>query len=583
MGINSWVFKVTKARYPGVWQSEVPPSLREKKHVTVEEMQYVIKTKPEYIKTLHGFYLYVMESILKHMRNPECPSPHFTVLFDRAAPDFKHGVQKERDKGVLGTTIEPYAYDDERPVLRGDLPAETEQEPMKSAENWSRYTANRKLVQRELFPLLYNALLQDRYYVPLPGEQLFVHGLPIQWRYIKRHDRPSWLDENPDVVYDEGIPELVPRARIKPSHERKDPDIYNRVLVITKCRTPAPAAGGGGQGSWYTHRYEWKEAKSSFGEADLGIVYYWRFFRDSPHVIYMNDGDALPILLMHSFDRLVNGVFTQDMWLCKPRRGASKIETKRKKRAKKARDKWTAQDEQDERELQARVDAYGGTKTWHQIEKQRPKRKFININKLFYDIMSDPQFDGVVQNPVAFYVCSIIMSGTDFFPKTRSFLPGIGVEKKIWPTLFANAAEFSHMFQCSLAIPPDPTATRDVVVDCEAFVRFCQLCYATHVPVRTNRNIMSTARKHEALDDRKMRVYARRLLHNALYITNGYRPEYTERYPDAYAVDEAGVSVFGFDRNGDLAASVSEEYPFPIDEVFSRHHERMIVTKKRKI
>jgi hypothetical protein len=122
-----------------------------------------------------------------------------------------------------------------------------------------------------------------------------------------------------------------------------------------------------------------------------------------------------------------------------------------------------------------------------------------------------------------------------------------------------------------------------VVVDCEAFVRFCQLCYATHAPVRTNRNVMSTARKHEALDECKMRVYARRLLHNVLYITNGYRPEYADRYPDAYAVDEAGVSVFGFDRNGDLSTAVSEEYPFPIDEVFSRHHERMIVTKKRKV
>lgn len=588
MGINAWVFKKTKTRYPGTFQKEVPASLKQKRHATYEDIQYVIKAKPDYVTTLPGFFRYMMEIILKRMRNPECPSPHFTIFFDRKPPKIKQSTHEERNKGITGDI---YEYDEDRPIIKED--ADGVQEAMKP-ENWSRYTANRKLVMREFLPMIYNALLQDRYYVPLPGEQLFVHGLPIQWRYKKRIDHPSWLEDNPDVVYDEGIPELVPRARIKKNHERTDPDIYNRVFVISK-RLIVPAVQQeqqhqqGYQPRWYTDRSEWKEAKSTFGEADFGIVYYWRFFRDSPFLVYMNDGDALPILLMHSYDRLVNGVFTQEMWLCKPRRGASGMEKRRRKRAQKQREKWTAEDEEDERKLQRKIDAYGGTKTWAQIEQQRPKRKFININKLYTDIMNDPELSGIVQNPVTFYVCAIIMSGTDFFPKNRSFLPGIGIEKKVWPTLFSRAAEFSHMFQSSLAVPSNPLVSRDIVVDTDAFVRFCELCYTLHASVRSNKNLMSVSRRHESLDNDKMRVYARLILHDALYKTNAYREDYSERYPDAHATDKDGLSLFGFaketsggGKGGCFADKVSQEYPFVVDEVFSRHFFALESAQKKR-
>lgn len=69
-------------------------------------------------------------------------------------------------------------------------------------------------------------------------------------------------------------------------------------------------------------RFQWEEAKSDTGEADLAIVQYWQWFRDCHHLVYMDDGDSLPIALLHAFDRLQNGTFCgKEFWICKPRKG----------------------------------------------------------------------------------------------------------------------------------------------------------------------------------------------------------------------------------------------------------------------
>lgn len=69
-------------------------------------------------------------------------------------------------------------------------------------------------------------------------------------------------------------------------------------------------------------RFQWEEAKSDTGEADLAIVQYWQYFRDAHHLVYMDDGDSLPICLLHAFDRLQNGTFCgKEFWICKPRKG----------------------------------------------------------------------------------------------------------------------------------------------------------------------------------------------------------------------------------------------------------------------
>jgi hypothetical protein len=72
-------------------------------------------------------------------------------------------------------------------------------------------------------------------------------------------------------------------------------------------------------------RFQWEDAKSDTGEADLAIVQYWQYFRECNHLVYMDDGDGLPICLLHAFERLQNGTFCgKEFWICKPRKGTTK-------------------------------------------------------------------------------------------------------------------------------------------------------------------------------------------------------------------------------------------------------------------
>lgn len=197
MGIDSWVFKATKRAYKGTMVSAFPDVLKHRRHVALEDLQKVIKAKPDFVTTIHGFLKYVIDFIVSRMRRKDIPSPHFTALFDRWTPPAKSAIAHvKRDKGV-----EPIPYDADKPVLDGSQPR-AEQEVMKSAETWRTYTSNRELVRRELYPLLFNALLSDKYFCPLDDEQLIVHGLPGQWVY-----RPRKIGKEYGVDA-EGVPEL---------------------------------------------------------------------------------------------------------------------------------------------------------------------------------------------------------------------------------------------------------------------------------------------------------------------------------------------------------------------------------------
>lgn len=545
MGIDSWIFKVTEKRYDGTFTTKIPDKLKQKTHITVEEAQYLVKTKPPYVKTLHMFLLWIINTILKRMRSSELPCPHFTVLFDRWSPDAKKAVQIKRN----GQT-EAYAYAEDESIIDENDP-HGEQEAFK---NWDKYTANRDLVRRELYPIIYNALLNDKYYKPKPGEQLIVHGLPVT-QIFRRNMAVNWMDQ--DVIYDQGIPELIPCPRITPDYEKKHPDLYKNVMVIA-----------------HGLKYQWNAASNDIGEADLAITQYWRFFPNDDHLIYMNDGDALPILLLHAADRKVNGVFLKDLWLCKPRKGKSEKEKKRLAREKKPPHKWTEKDHRDQKKLQKIVDSYGGTKTWAQIEAERPKEVYININKLYDDILADPKLCDV-QNPIVFYVGAILLSGTDYFVGVpgKSFLPGLGVQNKIWPILFNNTKEFSHLFQSSLDVAPDATQWRNIVIDDDAFVHFCHLCYleANHEDSMENvrKRILATNYSSRVpLSDEQLRACSRNLLFDFLYKQNAGRPGF-ERFPNIFQKDDQGKSCFGYNEDGTKTTDIGS-YPFPVDEVYSK-------------
>ncbi len=339
------------------------------------------------------------------------------------------------------------------------------------------------------------------------------------------------------------------------------------------------------------------------------IVQYQRFFPDCDFLVYMDDGDALPIALLHSFDRLFHGQFHRNMWICKPRKGGSKRELLRRKRHKKLPIKWTPQEKADEQEMLDIMEKTG--KTWETLELERPKQIYINVNKIFAKIMEDPRLMGVVQNPVAFVVGAIVLTGTDYF--STPFLHGLGAQQKIWPVLFRNAKRFAHLVQMALDAPPDPLAWRDVVVDEERFVEFCELCYientkncdtidqvkeafaqreaerlhrinclvakliakGDHIKADEERMKLEPGKHNIVMDRLDMRVRCRHFWWNLLYWANASRPHY-ERAPDIFQTDDSKFSLFGFTicpitRLGIAAACVSPEPPIFIDETFSRH------------
>lgn len=597
MGINGWVFKATKRQYKGTFSTDTPECLMQRRHCAVKEAQQWIKCKPDDVRTVFQYKRYITDKVKLYMRNARCRNPLLIVCFDTWSPEQKAIMTHvKRD----GDTSDRYEYDETRAVI-DESDEHGEQEAF---TQWSRYVKNRELVRRELYPIIYNAFLEERFFNPRPvetanggtvDEQLVLHGLPGAWRYKRQHN-VSFMDD-PSVVYDEGTPILVPRERITPDDERRDPQLYGRVFVMRYLNAHA-----------CVHRFEWKEAAHDIGEADMATVHYWRFFDNCHYVIHMDDGDALPIALMHSFDRFRNGTFNGlQLYICKSRKGRSGKETRRIARHKKPRAKWNAADEADERVIQKKVDAYGGTKTWAEIESERPKYIYIDVNEMFLRIMGDPRLRSV-QNPVLFYVCAIILTGTDFFGPHggASFIPGVGIERVVWPTLFNEAADWSHMFQSSLHLEPDATRWRDVVIDKDAFVDFVHQCIIrANAPCTSVVEVKATQRKRERArveritknmtrsksdverakeqakiekvtpkntfpDDDTIRVHAAHMQHNILVFTNAHKPG-CERKPNLYETDDDGVPYYGYvQATRSVAERVSRQHPWPVDEVYKR-------------
>lgn len=607
MGIDQWIFKVTKSQYgsggDGCFLKDgvTPERLRRRQHVALEECQHLIKVKPDGVRTLRQYLQYFFGHIKRRMRSLEMPCPHFTVLLDRWSHELKqHHVHGDRDKGVV-----PYEYDELRCVIDERRLDDEQQEPFQSDQNWKRYTSNRELVRRELYPIIFNAFISGDYITLENDEQLIVHGLPGRW------------DQRYESAFDEvGKPVLVRHPRVTPDMERRDPDIYKRVFCANA-----------------THYYHWKEASSDTGEADLAIVQYWRFFSNADHVVFMNDGDALPILLLHAFDRLgVSGNTFDDrqFWLCKPRKRVSTKEQRRRKRHEKPQNTWTGDDWADERAMEKILEKHGFTKTWDELEASRPKHVFIDINKLFLKICSDPRLEKKVQNPVLFYVSAIILSGTDYFGiGKQSFLPGLGVQKKIWPTLFENAADFSHMVQASMRQTPNQDHWHKVIIDYDAMVAFCKLCYVVCNPGTTgatsgsgfvpleqlNPMLDSVQASYAAREEKRkttlksriaklrdggeieklqqkvdtpnaqnfvlsegaMRVVGANLKFNLEYWWNAMRPGY-EHSPNPRQKNAQGLPLYGYNDDNTIAQDAGQEDE--VDETFSNN---FFVNQKKQI
>ena len=100
---------------------------------------------------------------------------------------------------------------------------------------------------------------------------------------------------------------------------------------------------------------------------------------------------------------------------------------------------------------------------------------YVHINRLYDLIDEDDELNsGYVQNRVLSAVSVMILCGTDF---VKGYAKGLGRVNCIIDTFYSNPAIFSHLFQHSRNLVPDPNILREPVVDERAFFRFTSACY----------------------------------------------------------------------------------------------------------
>lgn len=431
----------------------------------VEDNMHLITPPDTDIHDVEAFKRKIARHMLRRINRPEIKLQKYICLFDRKTPPAKSAVEhKTRDKGIVpwpDPADDPDGPGDDARIFNEDYP----HKPCDIFEptNWTRFRKTRKLFRRHVYPLIFNTLIDDNYFFLEPGQLLILHGVPGQW--IASNPVRDPLTGN--ITLGSHLPKLVKRGPVTKQEEEDDPDVYNRVWLIEGRQDPT--------GRKYMHYEQWHEATNDIQEADLAIVFYEKFFPRENCIVYGNDGDFIAIMLAYTRDRMrANGDQT-NMWLCMPDRRDSKkqkiVNACKKKRKKKQLLTLAEQEIYDE---------------YLEKSANNPKFKFPNprtemyfdMNELWKAVHEYNDWGAAgVQNHVVTLIAMLIMPGTDFF---KHFLPGVNMNDRhnpVWKELMENMRKYTHLFQLSKQLEPDPRAFREPVIDRDLFVELCQAAY----------------------------------------------------------------------------------------------------------
>ncbi len=387
-------------------------------------------------------------------------------------------------------------------------------------DNWICFAGNYQLLQRELYPLIFNALMQCRYFVPRPGQKIILSGLPGQTRAEKIipgqrfwERRTSTSDNMAQWQVHFWNEEL--EWPLKPELEAKDKDLYNRTFIIENV-IPCQEFP---QGKVIIR--EWEEAKNSISEADIRMFYFCHWYQNRNVHFILNDGDIFSIGILYAQERVVNDLLDSEM---KQMAGRHIAELPFK-------DKELAQE--------LGLDP-----------NNMPDLVYVDIDLLFNLISCDIKLKGV-QNKILTFVFLVIIQGSDFFEKP---MPGIGGDF-IWDIFFDNISEFEHLVMMSYGQERGTRAPkRTIVVDERAFEHFILLCYHGKFDESTRKifklpitrpvpyenlkkrtrcdakNVPHNDVDKELPDRNKCRLWARQILWNLLYWKNGPLGHYCDPF-----------------------------------------------------
>ena len=575
MGIESWVRnEVFRDTFKHCIKSVHPKNIQV---YAVDMMQYMKTPLPDTIYTVDQLVKYYVRCIKYYFNiRPRPPGPRIVVaIWDKASPPVKkaicHSKRYSKVKRLPTSAcprLPPYieqpidpCYDDDDDESISETEAQRREDEKILGKNWIRFAGNNHLLQRELYPRLWNALLDPTVFHPAPGDMLIDHGLPSQSRIVQMY-QPEWKNsyavhrKDSQYIMTEWTPSQIP---ITASLERADPGLYNRVYIIEGIDA--------GNGYVKISRRETCEMHNSIIEADNACFYYQRFYPNFRYMVCINDGDAFPISLLQACERNLR----VKQYLCLPdRRG-------KKKTAMSAGE-----------------------------SKKVFKYEYVDVNKLYKAVQEHPPFQKCgVSNGVVTLVFLIVLTGTDFFQK---YAPGIGHVTKwkddekarakqthgIWDTFWAQLQMFTHLVQWnSDAQPPDPTAHRRIVIDEELFTLFTYYCYMNKYGKRARKKLRlktlsidnlrvycSGLKKKEnhLPDQQQIRLWARQILWNMMYWLNA---------PRNITIDPCeqhkGQSYYGYEPDEEEELRVTARITPKqkrVDEAYKRHFYRR--KKKRK-
>jgi hypothetical protein len=500
--------------------------------ICVYDLMKDMKYMPEHIVMLDDCILYLVNKIKSIMLS--VPTLRVMIVcVDRKPPVVKRmvtHVKRYKNKEVFDSKGGPYL----QPKYSSRIP-----------QPWIGFAGNYKLLQRELYPRLFNAFMDGVHIVPKPGQMLVLHGFPgyCEWQTVYKQHTSSINTNERGQVKCVHLWRTDTELPISKEMERDDRDLYNRVYVFENI----PPCEQFPQG--WMRKEEWVEAKNDISESDGSMFFYDHWFQNETFLLICNDGDVFSYGLLYSYERVIaqNNTFRNNHIVCVP--------------YKKRENEYFAPD-------------------------QMPRWEYCDMNRLYVLVKEDASMKSAgVQNHIVTLVFLLIMAESDFF---KGYMKGLGAEAVIWKVFFANLNMFSHMVQSSKGVTPHTRTPREIVLDEKLFRVFVHYCYiqkygkavrksgnltyaALHSHTRSGKKGQSDPDYH--LPDRnKIRLWARQVEWNLLYYRN--TPLGNEHSPDPFETWD-GLPYYPYARNPDTGKPEMTEVVAarrkPVDEVYAQH------------
>lgn len=429
MGLPTEGRDFLRSRYPAAVSYKRP---QPGPGVVVYDLMKDVKAIPEDIQTLDGVLFFLTGQVKRYLENRQFPIKVIIVMVDRAPPPVKEIMTRRKryeNMNILSEKEGPHL-----PVKVTNL----------IPRPWMSFAGNYKLMQRELYPRLFNAFMDGQHVVPNPGQTIILHGFPGMEEWVPIHNPRAY----------QGVPEDGENNMRKQIHfwresselplteerELKDPHLYNRVYVIENV-PPSPQWPNG-----LMRQEEWLEARNDISESDAAMFFYDHWFQNQDILVVCNDGDVFLYEIMYSYERIKAGenVMRNNHILALP--------------------------------FKKKRDEFGVLEAMRERDPSALRYEYWDSNILYGLIQEDEAFmEAGVQNHELTLAFMLLLPGSDFFPK--SAFKGMSCTKILWPVFLSCLPMFSHLVQLSKALRPHTRTARTPVLDEDAFREFTHMCY----------------------------------------------------------------------------------------------------------